>query len=66
MQIEETIKYIDERLSELNEEREELVKYQEVDRKRRSLEYTLFEKELSDTRAKLEEVRLRRVVLTCN
>jgi len=56
VQIEETVKYIDERLNELNEEREELVKYQEVDRKRRSLEYTIYEKELSDTRAKLEEV----------
>mmetsp|Transcript_30826 Transcript_30826/g.67303 ORF Transcript_30826/g.67303 Transcript_30826/m.67303 type:complete len:1195 (-) Transcript_30826:298-3882(-) len=60
VQIEETIKYIDDRLAELNEEREELVKYQEVDRKRRSLEYTIFEKELSDTRAKLEEVETAR------
>ncbi|KAK3277828.1 Structural maintenance of chromosomes protein 3 [Cymbomonas tetramitiformis] len=55
-QIEETIADIDSRLGELNEERDELVKYQELDKKRRSVEYTIYEKELSEARAKLEEV----------
>ncbi|KAH7431806.1 hypothetical protein KP509_08G067300 [Ceratopteris richardii] len=55
-QIIEVVHYIEERLKELDEEREELKKYQELDRQRRSLEYTIFEKELLDTRQKLDEI----------
>jgi structural maintenance of chromosome 3 (chondroitin sulfate proteoglycan 6) len=43
-------------LHELDEEKEELKKYQQLDKQRRSLEYTIFEKELLDARQKLEEV----------
>ena len=45
--------YIEERLSTLEEEKDEL------DRMRRSLEYTIHDKELRDTRTKLEQVGVR-------
>ena len=48
--------YIEERLSTLEEEKEELKAYQEWDKMRRSLEYTIHDKELRDTREKLEMV----------
>ncbi|CAM9143588.1 unnamed protein product, partial [Discosporangium mesarthrocarpum] len=44
--IQEVINYIEERLSELEEEKEELGAYQKHDRHRRALEYTLYDKEL--------------------
>lgn len=55
-QIIEVVQYIEERLKELDEEKEELKKYQQLDKQRRSLEYTIFEKELLEARQKLEEV----------
>lgn len=55
-QIIEVVQYIEERLKELDEEKEELKKYQQLDKQRRSLQYTIFEKELLDARQKLEEV----------
>ncbi|KAH9570768.1 hypothetical protein CY35_02G058500 [Sphagnum magellanicum] len=54
-QIIEVVQYIEERLKELDEEKEELKMYQQLDKQRRSLEYTIFEKELLDARQKLEE-----------
>lgn len=54
--IEEMLGYIEERLSTLEEEKEELKAYQEWDKMRRSLEYTIHDKELRDTREKLEMV----------
>ena len=56
------IGYIEERLSTLEEEKEELRAYQEWDKMRRSLEYTIHDKELRDTREKLEAVRLCRLI----
>mgnify|MGYP003457261980 CR=1 FL=1 len=53
--IEEMLQYIEERLSTLEEEKEELKAYQELDKQRRSLEYTIHDKELRDTREKLEQ-----------
>ena len=50
------LEYIEERLSALEEEKEELKAYQELDKMRRSLEYTIHDKELRDTREKLEKV----------
>lgn len=40
----------------MDEEKEELRKYQQLDKQRRSLEYTIFDKELRDSRQKIEEV----------
>ena len=54
--IAEMLTYIEERLSTLEEEKDELRAYQELDRMRRSLEYTIHDKELRDTRTKLEKV----------
>lgn len=55
-QIIEVVRYIEERLKELDEEKEELKKYQQLDKQRRSLQYTIFEKELLEARQKLEEI----------
>ncbi|KAJ9162663.1 hypothetical protein P3X46_022419 [Hevea brasiliensis] len=55
-QIIQVVQYLDERLKELDEEKEELRKYQQLDRQRKSLEYTIYDKELHDARQKLEEV----------
>lgn len=50
------LKYIDERLNTLESEKEELKEYQKWDKMRRSLEYTIHDHELRDTRRKLDEV----------
>ncbi|KAL5994618.1 hypothetical protein ACLOJK_024671 [Asimina triloba] len=44
------------RLRELDEEKEELRKYQQLDKQRRSLEYTIYDKELHDAKQKLTDV----------
>jgi structural maintenance of chromosome 3 (chondroitin sulfate proteoglycan 6) len=44
--IQEVITYIEERLEELEGEKEELSAYQKCDREKRALEYTLYDKEL--------------------
>lgn len=54
--IEEFLKTIEERLSTLEEEKEELKEYQKWDKQRRSLEYTIHDRELKETRKKLEDV----------
>ena len=59
-QIQETVEFIESRLAELDEEKDELQMYTELDRTRRSLEYTVYEKDLSETRAKLDEVEEKR------
>jgi len=50
---------LEERLRELEGERAELAKFQAVDRQCRSLEYTIYDAEITDARAKLEQARLR-------
>ena len=54
--IDEMLTYIEERLTSLEEEKEELREYQTLDKTRRSLEYTIHDKEIKDTRDKLESV----------
>ncbi len=54
--IDQMLGYIEERLDTLEEEKEELKAYTEWDKMRRSLEYTIHDKELRDTREKLEHV----------
>lgn len=58
--IEDLLKYIEERLATLEEEKEELKEYQKWDKMRRSLEYTIYDHELKDTKKKLEELETRR------
>ncbi|XP_042497840.1 structural maintenance of chromosomes protein 3 [Macadamia integrifolia] len=55
-QIIQVVQYLDERLRELDEEKEELKKYQQLDKQRKSLEYTIYDKELNDARQKLAEI----------
>ncbi|KAJ0021665.1 hypothetical protein Pint_31711 [Pistacia integerrima] len=55
-QIIQVVNYLDERLRELDEEKEELRKYQQLDKQRKSLEYSIYDKELNDARQKLVEV----------
>lgn len=55
-QILEVVKNLEERLTSLDEEKEELRKYQQLDKDLRSLEYTIFDKELNETKNKLEKV----------
>ncbi|CAG0919332.1 unnamed protein product [Notodromas monacha] len=58
--IEEFLKTIMDRLSTLEEEKEELKEYQKWDKTRRSLEYTIHDRELKDTRTKLEQMETQR------
>ncbi|KAL3820446.1 hypothetical protein ACJIZ3_006351 [Penstemon smallii] len=55
-QILQVVQYLDERLRELDEEKEELKKYQQLDKQRKSLEYTIYDKELHDAKQKLVEI----------
>ena len=54
--ITEMLTYIEERLSTLEEEKEELKAFQDLDKMRRSLEYTIHDKEMRSIREKLEKV----------
>ncbi|PSR95439.1 Structural maintenance of chromosomes protein like [Actinidia chinensis var. chinensis] len=55
-QIIQVVQYLDERLKELDEEKEELRKYQQLDKQRKSLEYTIYDKEIHDAMQKLVEI----------
>ncbi|OMO91069.1 RecF/RecN/SMC [Corchorus capsularis] len=63
-QIIQVVQYLDERLKELDEEKEELRKYQQLDKQRKALEYTIYDKELQDARHKLEEVEEQRTKIS--
>ena len=56
LKINELLEYIEGRLSELEEEMQELKEYQQKDRERRCLEYALFERELQEVSGALEEL----------
>ena len=58
--IHEILKYIEERLTELRGEKEELTQYQELDRERRAMEYTLYDKELRRARQTLDDIETQR------
>ncbi|KAE9614924.1 putative structural maintenance of chromosomes protein [Lupinus albus] len=55
-QIIQVVQYLDERLKELDEEKEELRKYQQLDKQRKSLEYAIYNKEVLDAQQKLTEI----------
>lgn len=55
-QIIQVVQYLDERLRELDEEKEELKKYQQLDKQRKALEYTIYDKEVHDAQQKLIEI----------
>lgn len=58
--ISQILKDIDERLFELQDEKDELTKYTRFDRERRCIEYTLYEKELSRARHFLDTIQHQR------
>lgn len=51
------IQYVDERLKELDEEKAELKDYQQLDKQRKSLEYSIYDKQLNDAQRELDEVK---------
>ncbi|PFH53296.1 hypothetical protein AMATHDRAFT_137794 [Amanita thiersii Skay4041] len=54
--INELLEYIETRLSELEEEKEELKEFQDKDKERRCLEYALYQRELEEVAEALEEI----------
>lgn len=54
--VDEFLRIIEDRLSALEEEKDELREYQKWDKMRRSLEYTIHDRELKDARRKLDEL----------
>lgn len=54
--IDELLKYIEDRLNELEEEKEELRGFQEKDRERRCLEYTIYHREQQELAAQLDQI----------
>ncbi|KAF9173849.1 Structural maintenance of chromosomes protein 3 [Mortierella sp. AD011] len=54
--IDELLTYIEQRLEELEEEKEELKLYQEHDRRRRCLEYTIYSRELKEVNEALDDM----------
>ncbi|KAG0254731.1 Structural maintenance of chromosomes protein 3, partial [Actinomortierella ambigua] len=54
--IDELLAFIEQRLGELEEEKEELKQFQEHDRRRRCLEYTIYSREQREINAALEEM----------
>ena len=50
VRIDEVITFIDERLGEIEKEKEELTEFDMLDKKRRALQYTIHDKELSKVR----------------
>jgi structural maintenance of chromosome 3 (chondroitin sulfate proteoglycan 6) len=54
--INDLLDYIESRLAELEEEKEELKEYQEKDKERRCLEYALYQRELEEVGEALEEI----------
>ncbi len=54
--IDEFLRTIEDRLQTLEEEKEELKEYQKWDKIRRAVEYTIHDRELKETRKKLDEM----------
>lgn len=54
--ISELLDYIESRLAELEEEKEELKEFQDKDKERRCLEYALYQRELEEVGEALEEI----------
>ncbi|KAK7276549.1 hypothetical protein RIF29_17691 [Crotalaria pallida] len=63
-QIIQVVQYLDERLKELDEEKEELRKYQQLDKQRKSLEYAIYNKEVQDAQQKLTEIEVERAKIS--
>ncbi|KAI8891369.1 RecF/RecN/SMC protein, partial [Backusella circina FSU 941] len=60
LRIDEVLKYIEDRLRELDDEKRELNEYQICDKERRSLEYTIYAREQASAHNKLEDLEYER------
>ena len=58
--VSETLKYIGTRLHGLEEEKEELVQAQALDKKRKVMEYTYYDKELKKSKSELDQMEAQR------
>ena len=58
--IDELLDYINERLGELEEEKDELRNYQDKDRERRCLEYTIYSREQTEIATALDNIESQR------
>jgi structural maintenance of chromosome 3 (chondroitin sulfate proteoglycan 6) len=56
--LQEVLNFIEERLSELETEKEELTEYEQLDKHRRALEYNLYDKELSKASEQLGRIEV--------
>ncbi|CAO3654057.1 unnamed protein product [Mucor hiemalis] len=65
--IQEVLTYIEERLHELEAEKAELSEYQDLDKDRRSIEYTIYAREQASANRRLEDLEeeRRRHISTC-
>jgi structural maintenance of chromosome 3 (chondroitin sulfate proteoglycan 6) len=54
------LSFIDERLNELDQEKQELAEYEQLDKQRRALEYNLYDKEFIKAQHQLEEIERER------
>jgi structural maintenance of chromosome 3 (chondroitin sulfate proteoglycan 6) len=59
--IDENLDYMENKLNELRGEKEELGQYQQLDRERKAVEYTLYDKELRRARETLDQIEHRRL-----
>jgi structural maintenance of chromosome 3 (chondroitin sulfate proteoglycan 6) len=60
VKVAEVLKYIEERLAELEAEKEELEKYRQLDRERRAIEYAYYETQYNQTSHRLDAVERER------
>lgn len=58
LKIDDLLKYIEDRLAELDTEKEELKEYYSKDKERRCLEYSIYQRELSEVVEVLERVSI--------
>lgn len=62
LKVSDSLKYIGTRLHELQHEKEELMQVHTLDKKRKTLEYAYYDKELKRARAELESIDAQRSV----
>ena len=58
--LQEVLQFIEERLTELEREKEELTEYEQLDKSRRALEYNLYDKELTKATEQLGHLEANR------
>lgn len=60
LRVQQLLGYIDEKIKELEEEKDELRKYQQLDKQKRSVEYTLYDLDLQHTRTSINDIESKR------